>query len=200
MQSWSSSPTHRRSEESLLHRRDFGGWSLLPYFAIFGVGFLLAGSKEMTRAMERHRFAGLIAAFLTFVAAWIAIKEYGLPESSIGFAAFRGLLCWAFLIAICGFASRHLRFSNGFLKYANEAVLPFYILHQTIILTIGYYVLRLDTSLWIEYLIIATISFIVIMALYELLIRRINLLRFLFGLKMRPRPQPASAPQPSSLA
>ena len=98
------------------------------------------------------------------------------------------MLCWAFLIAICGFASRHLRFSNGFLKYANEAVLPFYILHQTIILTVGYYVLRLDTSLWIEYLIIATISFIVIMALYELLIRRINLFRFLFGLKMLSAP------------
>jgi hypothetical protein len=96
--------------------------------------------------------------------------------------------CWAFLLAFCGFASRHLRFSNGFLKYANEAVLPFYILHQTIILTVGYYVLRLDTSLWIEYVIIATISFIVIMALYELLIRRINVLRFLFGLKMVPRP------------
>ena len=185
-------------QESLFHRRDFGGWSLLPYFAIFGVGFLLAGSKEMTRAMERHRFAGLIAALLTFVAAWIAIKEYGLPESGIGFAALRGLLCWAFLVAICGFASRHLQFSNGLLKYANEAVLPFYILHQTIILTIGFYVLRLGTILWVEYLIIATSSFIVIMALYELLIRRVNLLRFLFGMKMLPRPQPVSAPQPVS--
>jgi hypothetical protein len=100
----------------------------------------------------------------------------------------RGLLCWSWLIAIGGFASRHLRFSNGFLKYANEAVLPFYILHQTIILTVGYYVLRLNTSLWIEYLIIATLSFVIIMALYELLIRRVNVLRLLFGLKMVRRP------------
>jgi hypothetical protein len=169
-------------------RRDFGGWSLLPYFAIFVVGFLLAGGEEMAQVLERHRFAGLVVALLTFVAAYTAVKQHGLPESGIAFAALRGLFCWAFLIAFCGFASRYLRFSNGFLKYANEGVLPFYILHQTVILTVGYYVLRLDTRLWIEYLIIATTSFVVIMALYELLIRRINLLRFLFGLKMLPRP------------
>ncbi len=172
----------------LLGQRGFGGWSLLPYFAIFIIGFLLAGREEMAQVVERHRFAGLAAALLTFVAAYIAVKQRGLPESGIAFAALRGLFCWAFLIAFCGFARRHLRFSNGFLKYANEAVLPFYILHQTIILTVGYYVLRLDTSLWLEYLIIATVSFIVIMALYELLVRRINLLRFLFGLKMVRRP------------
>ena len=54
----------------------------------------------------------------------------------------RGVLCWACLIAICGFASRHLRFSNRFLKYANDAVLPFYILHQTVILAIGFHVIQ----------------------------------------------------------
>jgi peptidoglycan/LPS O-acetylase OafA/YrhL len=172
----------------LLSQRDFGGWSLLPYFAIFILGFLLAGREEMARAMEHHRFAGLAAALLTFVVAYIALKRNDLSESSIVSAALRGFFCWAVLVALCGFASRHLRFSNGFLRYANEAVLPFYILHQTVILTVGYYVLRPDTSLWIEYLIIATISFIVIMALYELFIRRFNLLRLLFGLKMLPRP------------
>ncbi len=179
-----NSPTLREN----VGRRDFGGWSLLPYFAIFIIGFLLAGREEMAQVMERHRFAGLLVALLTFVAAYIAVKQRGLPESGIAFAVLRGLFCWAFLIAFCGFASRHLRFSNSFLRYANEAVLPFYILHQTVILTVGYYVLRLDTSLWIEYLMIGTISFIIIMALYELLIRRVNILRFLFGLKMVPRP------------
>ncbi len=165
-------------------RRDFGGWSLLPYIAIFSIGFLLATDEEIAQAVERHRFAGFVVALATFFGAYAAIKQFGLTENSMGISVLRGLLCWSGLIAICGFASRHLRFSNGFLKYANEAVLPFYILHQTIILTVGYYVLRLDTYLWLEYPIIAAISFIVIMALYELLIRRINLLRFLFGLKI----------------
>jgi len=109
----------------LLGQRGFGGWSLLPYFAIFIIGFLLAGREETAQAMERHRFAGLVAAFLTFVVGYIAVKQQALPESGVAFAILRGFLCWAFLIAICGFASRHLRFSNTFMKYANEEVLTF---------------------------------------------------------------------------
>lgn len=167
----------------LLHQRGFGGWSLLPYLAIFLLGFLLAGGKETTKAIKRHRFAGLVAALITFVAAYWLIKVRGQPESSVGFALLRGVLCWSCLVAILGFGARHLRTSNRFLKYANEAVLPFYILHQTIILAIGFHVIRLDAPLWLEYLIIVGSSFAATMALYELFIRRIHVLRFLFGLK-----------------
>ena len=166
-----------------LHQRGFGGWSLLPYLAIFLLGFLLAEGKETTKAIERHRFVGLVVAVITFVAAYWLIKVRGLPESSVGFALLRGVLCWSCLIAILGFGARHLRTSNRFLKYANEAVLPFYVLHQTVILAIGFHVIRLDAPLWVEYLIIVVSSFAATMALYELLIRRINVLRFLFGLK-----------------
>lgn len=185
MEFLANSPALQTACHGLLHQRGFGGWSLLPYLAIFLLGFLLAGGKETTKAIERHRFAGLVAALITFVAAYWLIKVRGLPESSVGFALLRGVLCWSCLIAILGFGARHLRTSNRFLKYANETVLPFYVLHQTIILAIGFHVIRLDTPLWLEYLIIVVSSFAATMALYELFIRRINVLRFLFGLKWR---------------
>lgn len=176
-----------------LNQRGFGGWSLLPYLAIFLLGFLLAGGKETTKAVERHRFAGLAVALVTFGAAYWRIKVRGLPESSVGFALLRGVLCWSCLITILGFGARHLRTSNRFLKYSNEAVLPFYILHQTIILAIGFHVLRLNAPLWLQYLIIVVSSFAATMALYELLIRRLPPLRFLFGLKPLRRPRLAAA-------
>jgi hypothetical protein len=47
---------------------------------------------------------------------------------------------WSWLLTFMGFATHHLDFSNGFLKYANEAVLPFYILHQTVMVSIGYFI------------------------------------------------------------
>jgi peptidoglycan/LPS O-acetylase OafA/YrhL len=94
-------------------------------------------------------------------------------------------------MAILGFGSRYLNFSNRLLKYANQAVLPFYILHQTIILSVGYFVVQTNVPILVKYLIIAATSFVAIIALYELLIRRINILRFLFGMKLiRPAPPP----------
>lgn len=66
-----------------------------------------------------------------------------------------------------------------------EAVLPFYILHQTVIIVTGYYVVQWDCDPALKYLAIALISFSLIVALYDLLIRRFNLLRFLFGMRIR---------------
>jgi glucan biosynthesis protein C len=188
-------------KHSILGNTGFGGWSLLPYFVILIIGYLLATNDEVTRVMERRRFSALATALGMFVLGYFIYKGTErwtwLPRALL-MSPLRGLLCWAGLVAIFGFAGRHLRFRNSFLKYTNEAVLPFYILHQTVILTIGYYVVRLQTSLWLEYLLIAVSSLAVIMALYELLIRRVNILRVLFGMKPLRRARPAPVPQPLS--
>jgi len=75
-------------------------------------------------------------------------------------------------------------FNNRVLKYTNEAVLPFYILHQTVIVTIGFYIASLDASIAVKYLSIITSSFVVIASLYDLVIRWVNWLRFLFGMRL----------------
>ena len=49
----------------------------------------------------------------------------------------RALGSWCCVLAFLGFGRKHLNFSTPFLKYANEAVLPFYILHQTVMLGRG---------------------------------------------------------------
>lgn len=78
---------------------------------------------------------------------------------------------------------RYLSFNNRVLKYASEGSLPFYILHQMVIWIVGFYIAEWHMSIIPKYLILATVSFIAIMTVYELLIRRINVVRFLFGLK-----------------
>jgi peptidoglycan/LPS O-acetylase OafA/YrhL len=64
-------------------------------------------------------------------------------------------------------------------------VLPFYILHQPVILSAGYFVVQWNLPAATKYFIIVFISFAVIMAIYELMVRRINVLRFLFGMKVK---------------
>jgi len=184
---------------TVLGTEGFGGWSTLPYLTLLIIGYLLATSEGLTQAMERHRVPALLAGVLFFVLAGLAYEaseQWSRVPRELLMSFLRGILCWSWLVAICGFAGRYLRFSNGFLKYANEAVLPFYILHQVVILCVGFYILRLRTHLWLEYLIIAIISLGVIMATYELLIRRVNVLRVLFGMKAVGRARSASTVEP----
>jgi glucan biosynthesis protein C len=89
---------------------------------------------------------------------------------------------------------------NKALAYGGEMVLPFYILHQTIILLVGWYVIPLNLSILLKYLIISPISFLLIMALYELLIKRVNAIRFLFGMRPKKKPPAAPAPRPEGTA
>ena len=91
---------------------------------------------------------------------------------------------------------KHLNRSTPFLSYANEAVLPFYILHLTIIIILSYFVLQWDIPDLLQWLIILMGSFILIMTVYEFLIRRFNVMRFLFGMKLLPK---ATTAQPGEI-
>jgi len=102
-----------------------------------------------------------------------------------------GNFCW--VMFILSMAARYLNFSNKVLAYGNEAVLPFYILHQTVILLVGWFVIRWNISILPKYLIIIVISFPLIMVLYELFVRRFNVVRFLFGMRLKKK-------QPTTLA
>jgi peptidoglycan/LPS O-acetylase OafA/YrhL len=97
------------------------------------------------------------------------------------------LMSWFWIMAFLGFGQRLRAVNTPFLKYANEAVLPFYILHQTVLLGVGYFVVQWSLPALAAYLVIAVVSLAIIMALYEFLVRRINLVRFLFGMKLLPK-------------
>jgi hypothetical protein len=78
-------------------------------------------------------------------------------------------------------------------------VLPFYIMHQTVIICVGYFVVRQPIPDVAKFVIIAVSSFAIIAALYEFVVRRFNVMRVLFGMKPLKRttsvathlPQPA---------
>jgi hypothetical protein len=119
---------------------------------------------------------------------------------------FKGLIGWCWVMAILGFLehasktrqiARTMRSSQdesrepiknqSFLacveRYANEAVLPFYLLHQTVIVVIGFYVVQWNIGALPKFLIISVAALVITLLLYEIMIRRIMLMRFLFGMK-----------------
>lgn len=99
----------------------------------------------------------------------------------------KSLATWCWLIVLLGFAQRNLNFSNNFLEYASEGVLPIYILHQTVIIVLGYYIINTELSIPAKYALINILSFIIIIAIYDLMVKRSNVLRFLFGMRSMPR-------------
>jgi hypothetical protein len=173
------------------------GWNLLVYLWLVLAGFLLASDERLQASSERLRWPslalglGVLGLFLALVQILVVQRgmtpAYGTWLYSLGWGS-RALASWCCILAILGFGRKHLNFRTPLLTYANEAVLPFYILHQTVILGVAYFVLQWGLPDLIEWLIVLLVSFVLIMVLYEFLVRRFNLMRFLFGMKLKAEP------------
>jgi hypothetical protein len=188
--------------DTLFGTRDFGGWNLLSYIPFFLYGFAFMASDRLQQTIQRLRWVSLVAAIVSLVVTFVVWTDGGDPLYATSRYALifslQSLVSWMWVLAILGFGMRHLTHNTPFLQYANEAVLPFYVMHQTVILGAGYFIMVLPIPDLAKFIINAAISFAIIMGLYEFVIRRINVLRFLFGMKLLRRPAPALAPRPAA--
>jgi glucan biosynthesis protein C len=178
------------------------GWSIVIYLWLTLAGFVVVSHDGLLASIRRLRWLSLaLSVVLTVIA---AILYFGGGEPVFGTSRFtllvglRGLASWCWVVAFLGLGMRYLAFGNAFVAYANEAVLPFYVLHQTVLLCVGYFVVQWPIPDLLKWAIILLSSFTIIMVLYEFLVRRFNVLRFLFGMKLLPKASVAQ-PQPPAL-
>jgi glucans biosynthesis protein C len=174
---------------------------LLFYFLIFLYGYLLSTAGGLWSAIEEQRRTSLTLAFLSILAInylrWNDLDPafaYSIPNTL--YYLLQGFNSWCWVLAIVGYGKRHLNVRNRFLDYANEGIYPFYILHQTVIVAIGFYVIQVEESILTKYLFVSTVSLLLSWAIYDLLIKPFPAVRFLFGMK----PLSASTRQFISLA
>jgi glucans biosynthesis protein C len=153
----------------------------------FMYGYLVFANPRIGETVRRYCFVFLGVALA--IGALVLVLSYVVFGGGGFFLAadLRALISWTAIMAILGVGARYLNRSGKNIRYANDAVLPFYILHQPVILSIGFFVVQWSLPIAAKYFIIAVSSFAAIMLLYELVVRRINVLRFLFGMKKQKR-------------
>lgn len=185
-------------EDTLLGRQDFGGWSLTTYVWFLFGGFLLISHERLQERIRQFRWLSLALAILLGTVGFVwGIFKLRVPGAFGAAGAFLmgdthdDLGSWLWILTWMGFAMQHLHIRARFIDHSNEAVLPFYILHQPVLLTVGYFVIPLIIAAALKWAIIMPASFVIIIVLYELLVRRFNVLRFLFGMKLLRRVQAA---------
>jgi len=169
----------------------YGGWKLPAYLALFITAYVLASDSQFPQSIDRNRIPALLLGTTTSVATVIlfvtlAPELLATPLWYVTVSTVWALNGWCWVVAILGFGRRLLSFNHKFLGISNELVLPFYVLHQTVIVMVAFYVVRLNLIVIEKYLIIVLVSFAVISALL-LPISQINLLRFLFGMRPKKR-------------
>ncbi|WP_025666605.1 acyltransferase family protein [Aquimarina megaterium] len=95
------------------------------------------------------------------------------------------LVSWTLIISILGYGQIWFNKSSIVLKKFNEAIYPFYILHQTIIVVLGYYIIQLKLNISLKILVLIITTFPLIIIIYRFLIYPFTIPRILFGMKKR---------------
>lgn len=162
-------------------RRNFGGWSLLTYLLLFVMGYLLAGALNVEHQLRKGWALGLLCGVVASTAGFM-IYGFWYEDFGIGSSMLRGLAMWGWLVGLIGASNRWLDRPNRLLKDLAPAVLPAYILHQPIIVLLGFLMLDWSAPVLIKYLGLTSISIALTMLLYEFIIRRTRIFRTLFGM------------------
>lgn len=181
----------------------FGDWvAHRMYFPAFAFGFFLADAPRTWAAIRSlWKIAGGLAIlgyalvagiFVLWLLGTVPDTELRLP-----FAAGRLVMGWCAIVGLIGLADRFWNRHHPWRRTLTEAVFPFYIIHQTIIVVLGWYLLRFALPPAIEFvaLFAATVSGC---WLFYLGGRKIGWLRPLIGLRPLAR-HPRSATHSASL-
>lgn len=156
------------------------------YFTVFLFGYWLGTDKAMWEALRRMRWALLIAGVASFAAHRLLIETLTGAAPAWHLAAYDFFKClnvWTWLCLVLAWGHHLLNQPFRWLPYATEAVYPWYILHQTLTVIAGFWLAKWQLGPVVEPLLVIAVTVGGCLLLHEFVVRRMNWLRPLFGLK-----------------
>jgi peptidoglycan/LPS O-acetylase OafA/YrhL len=172
------------------------GWlDFIHSFLFFVLGYIIYADDRFMPAIRRDRWllfgggmAGLAAYFaITAVFGDVAVEwfqTFVFPWTIVLILAY-AYMGWGWALDILYLAMKYLKRPNRLLSYGNDTLLPFYLLHQPVVIVIAFFVVRWNAGVTFKLLTITISSFLASIALVELLVKPFNLMRRIFGVKPR---------------
>ncbi|GER01985.1 hypothetical protein JCM17845_26080 [Iodidimonas gelatinilytica] len=166
--------------------------SSLYYLFFFIMGMVLVQRADFWQRLgERWLWHSAVLAVLSVVFYLYYFLDFSTYAShavlwSIWWAL-GSLVAWTAALCILGVAQRFLTVTPDWLRRANELIYPFYILHQTVIVILAFYIVQWPFGIGIKISVLFLSSFLVTALICTRVIYPLNGMRVLFGLKTKQR-------------
>ncbi|MCC7597604.1 acyltransferase family protein [Janthinobacterium sp. FW305-129] len=160
------------------------------YFTMYLYGWWLGNDKGVWQELARLRWHALLlapCAFAVYLGFDLVYSENLLTWASAGSWPMRNLYMWLAICAILGWSHTLLNKPFAWLPWARQAVFPWYILHQSAIVLLAYWLVPLKLGPVLEPLLILAGTVATCWLGTSLLISKVNWLRPCFGLPAQPR-------------
>lgn len=179
-----------------------GGWERIAYLFPLLYGYLIASDRRFESALQGARWGALIGALVVTVALFVWAAFLGASGTDVlisahpGWDALQAVAGWTWITSILGFVialnrrrrDRPMVSTRGAawlhaVRYANEAVLPFYVLHEPVIVAAAWVIVPWNAPLFAKYVLLVVVAFAGTLTIYEVLVRRFRVTRLMFGMK-----------------
>jgi len=159
-------------------------WYVFIHYLLLTVyGFVLASSPATWDWLAKFRRPALAIAITSTVTVIGLLLAGLIRHDSVADSMLANAFTWTWLMVFLGYGRQYVSFGNRLLTWARDASYPIYILHQTVIILIAYFVIRQPWAAWIKYWVVAATTLAACALIYEFLVRRVGFLRVAFGMK-----------------
>lgn len=156
---------------------NFGGYSIGKNFALYLVGYYVLSNDEVIRRLEKYRlFLIELFVIVTFVSAVLYYKFSYYGDLWVNFIG------WISILALFIEGKKFLNRKTGFTEYFNKASYPIYILHQTILIVLAYYFVKINNNTLVQAVCICIGSFLLTVLAYQV-VKLIPIFRKGVGIK-----------------
>ena len=159
---------------------NIGGKSLAQFALCFLFGFFIVGDDNVQNTLEKHSTL-LCILWLIFMVLRHVSHMTSLWGTSISYISYYGITCFG-ILGMIGGGKRCLDKELFFTKYLARAEFALFLIHQTLVIAIGYIIVPRIESPYLACIIITLGSVIVTIALYEIC-KRFKITRFLLSIK-----------------
>ncbi len=152
-------------------------------FTIFMLGYFVAKHHGFWRGVERILPLAAVS-WVALWSAWMFLVTSTASRSVPGevFAIVEILYAWTSIVLLLGLAQRYLNFEHPVLRYLTAAVFCYYILHQTIIISVGHWLTPFKLGVIYEFLTVLGLTILGCVAGFEVL-KRLPYIRLIFGIQ-----------------
>ena len=161
-------------------------WAYFTYYFIFFLcGFILFTSDKVINALAAQRRLYLMQTLVfTVIMFSFWIFEINIIGKDLIYGITEIVIAWACGLSAIGYFKVYINKDHKYRKQLNVAIYPFYLLHQPVIVVVGYVVLKFQLPTLANAILITVLSLSFIIGLYWI-ISKINFLRVIFGLKIK---------------
>lgn len=158
------------------------------YLSFFLFGYIMGQSDDLLTTIKQHRRKTSILA-ITATILYITLNRSAYFQSDLYIRkvilnSLSAVAAYSWVMFSLGFGGQYMNKKSPILNYLSQSAFALYIFHYMILSILNLYLIRTSLNHYVIFVITCLTTYLIFLIFYELVIKKVQVLRFICGLKI----------------